>query len=101
MNIKQSRAEMLNINAPEWFLAPAFNEWINSTANSAMSWHPKGTEPGEYSDILVFVDPSLSGEGTSDNMPALYWFQIMDACRDHFSPVAGEYIIVRLTNIIE
>lgn len=90
----------LLINAPVFFRDPAFIEWLNN-GEPKFTWHRNGP-PDEWSDVIVLVDPGLSGEGSDSDMPEHIWDQIMKACRANFSKRRGpdaEHIMVRLTNI--
>lgn len=90
----------LVINVPEWFKESAFLAWLNNPANPVMTWHPRGEQANDYSDTVVFVDPSLNGEGPDADMPAKYWAQILEACRSRFRPMESlDLLVVRLTNI--
>lgn len=90
----------LRINAPEIFADEAFVNWLNNT-NRKFTWHQGGT-PDEWADVIVLVDPGLSGEGSDSDMPAHIWGQIIDSCRENFGRYVGhqkEHITVRLTNL--
>lgn len=90
-------AASLHLNAPEFFLDPQFVVWLNNGAPK-FTWHRSGA-PDEYSDVVVLVDPSMSGEGSDSDMPEHIWSQIVDACRLHLRPGAGDHIMVRITNL--
>lgn len=98
MDIEHTRS--LIINAPEFFKDPAFMAWLNNN-EPKFTWHIKGnTVADEYSDVVVCVDPSLSGEGTDSNMPEYIWNKIVEACREHIGTGSGEnHYMVRLTNL--
>jgi|TARA_Y100000815_G_scaffold30282_5_gene25303 hypothetical protein len=89
----------LLINAPEYFRDPAFRHWLGG-AQPKFTWH-RGGEPDEWSDVIVMVDPSLSGEGSDYDMPAHIWERIVDACRTHLGHGQGRspHYMVRLTNL--
>ena len=96
-------ADTLVINVPSWYADPEFVDWLESSTSPVMTWHRPGQPLGEFSDAIVLVDPSLTGEGTDQcSMPDRYWEQIVEACRDHCStPSTSEsrhHIVVRLTN---
>ncbi|WIW90476.1 hypothetical protein K3M67_20915 (plasmid) [Sphingobium sp. V4] len=65
-----------------------------------ITWHCWG-EPVEWSDVIVMVDSSLSGEGSNADTPAPIWERILDACRTHLGPGQGSspHYMVRLTNL--
>lgn len=97
MKIQESKS--LVINAPQFFKDPAFVAWLNN-GEPKFTWHRAGEEPGEYSDVVVTVDPGLSGEGSDADMPAHIWDQIVDVCKVQFGtlPDGENHIMVRLTN---
>ncbi len=102
MQIEAKHSPCLNINAPEFFKDEKFVQWLNDHNRSLMTWHKKGQRPGEGSDIVTFVDPSLSGDGSDDGeMPDKYWDLIVNLCRKHFKPSDGFHIVVRITNLSE
>ena len=94
----------LVINVPEWFEDPEFIEWLNNQDNRLMTWHRHDEPVSEMSDVVVFVDPGLSGAGTDEGeMPERYWNAVVDACRKALSPRPrfSSHIPVRLTNLQE
>lgn len=94
-----SRTNALVINAPEFFEDPAFVDWLNS-AQPKFTWHDGGT-PSENSDVVVLVDPSLSGEGSDSDMPEHIWNLLVQACKDHFRPTVQvtDHIMVWIKNL--
>lgn len=90
----------LVINAPEFFQDPAFMAWLNNK-DRKFSWHiPGNAVADEYSDVIVCVDPSLSGEGSDSDMPEYIWNQIVKACADHLGVRHGaNHYLVRITNL--
>lgn len=96
--LPDSRTEGMTINAPTFFADPAFVDWLNSPT-AKFTLH-RGGHPHEYSDTIVMVDSSLSGEGSDSDMPAHIWNQIIDICREHLGPRQFSYhYMVRLTNL--
>ncbi|MDD5191478.1 MAG: hypothetical protein PHE50_10655 [Dehalococcoidales bacterium] len=95
--METSRGASLIINAPEFFLDPGFVAWLNN-GEAKITMH-QGGEPGEYSDVVVLVDPSLNGEGSDSDMPENIWNQIIDACRQNFKPRGGYHLIIWIRNI--
>lgn len=90
----------LVINAPEFFEDLAFMAWLNN-GQPKFTWHiPGNAVADEYSDVVVCVDPGLSGEGTDSDMPEYIWNQIVQACEAHLGPRSGvPHYLVRLTNL--
>ena len=75
--------QFLSINAPAFFQDEDFVNWLNND-QPKFTWH-KGGKPGEWSDVIVLVDPSLSGEGSDSDMPEHIWECIVQKCREHIS----------------
>lgn len=87
----------LVIDATQFFQDPAFQAWLNN-GEPKFTWH-QGGKPTDYSDVVVLVDPGLTGEGSDSDMPEHIWNQIVAACKEHFTPLLHEsHIMVRLTN---
>ena len=89
----------IRLNRPQWFRDPAFIAWLKDPTSCTMSWHCPGEPISEWSDTMVFVDPSLNGEGSDSDMPEPIWNQILEACRQHFQPSSGLHIAVLITNV--
>jgi hypothetical protein len=95
----------VSINAPEFFQRKDFIEYVEN--NTVFTWHESGTEPGEWSDVAIMVEPILSGEGDSSDMPEDIWDTIMEALKQKFGvngskvpPFARQrHIIVRISNL--
>lgn len=93
------------INRPEWFADPAFVAWLNDPVQIKMTWH-QGGEPTEWSDVMVFVDPSmhegkLAGEGSNSDMPEHIWDAIVAECDAAGLGGQRSHIPVRITNYPE
>lgn len=90
----------LTINAPAFFDDPAFMAWLNGSGLK-FTWHIRGNSVADdYSDVVVSVDPTLSGEGPDSDMPDYIWRQIVDACREHIGPQQDvPNYLVRITNL--
>lgn len=89
-------AVALAINAPALFADAEFKQWINN-GNPKFTWHKSG-DPGEYSDVVILIDPSLSGEGSDDDMPG--WNAVVDAVRAYVGARKLDgHVVVRLTNL--
>jgi hypothetical protein len=93
------RCRGLVINAPQFFADPAFRAWL-ADSRPKFTWH-QGGEPDEWSDVIVLVDPGLSGEGSDSDMPESIWDNIVEACRTRLgaAPSATHHYMVRLTNL--
>ena len=96
-NLTISRTKALVIDAPAFFRNLEFVAWLNN-GETKLTMH-QGGEPGEYSDIVVLVDPSLNGEGSDSDMPEECWNQLVAACRKEFNPGGGYHIMVWLRNL--
>lgn len=92
---------LATINRPSWFQDVRFRSWLNDV-DGIMTYHNKGDTPGEYSDIVVWVDAGLTGEGDASDMPEPFWREVVRtaaaANNGVTSPEAGHFP-VRITNI--
>lgn len=98
--MKVNATNALTINAPEVFEDAEFQAWLNNSERK-FTWHQGGT-PDEWSDVVVLVDPGLTGDGPDSNMPEHIWDNLVEICRQHFKPargVASDHIMIRLTNV--
>lgn len=95
----------LTMNAPEFFSRKDFIEYVEN--NPVFTWHQRGDEPGEYSDVIVLVEPCLNGEGSESDMPEDIWTAILDTLKSQFGE-EGEgipaqfrnmHMAVRITNL--
>ena len=57
---------IMRINSPEIFADSEFMKWLNDPETIVATWHKKGTDAGEYSDVFVTYD---NGEGSNSDMP--------------------------------
>jgi hypothetical protein len=64
--MKISTGVSMTINAPEFFKDPAFIGWLNN-GERKFTWH-QGHMPDEWSDVVVLVDPGLTGEGSDSEI---------------------------------
>lgn len=96
MDIQHCRG--IVINSPEYFADPAFREWL-ANGQPKFTWFTGQID--EWSDVIVLVDTSLSGEGSDSDMPEPIWNQIVAACAEHLGPDRGDvcHYMVRLTNL--
>lgn len=93
------------LNAPEFFQDPSFLNYLEK--RRIFTWHRQGDKPGEYSDVIVLVEPCLSGDGDSSDLPAHIWETIMRCLRLRYGPegdgvhpqMRNRSIAVRLTNL--
>lgn len=89
----------LVLNVPEFFADAGFRCWLENDA-SKFTWH-RGGEIDEWSDVVVLIDPGLTGEGSDADMPAPMWDRIIDLCRVHLGAAQDQqsHYMVRLTNL--
>jgi hypothetical protein len=78
------KGQCLSIDAAQFFQDEAFVAWLNN-GQPKFTWHQGGT-PTEWSDVMVLVDPGLTGEGSDSDMPEHIWGCIIEECRKHFQP---------------
>jgi len=88
----------IKLSVPELFQDPAFVEYVNSSP--VMTWHDKKGPIAEddWADVAVFVDPSMTGEGSDSDMP--YWDVIVEKLQSvtGFNPLGGNHLVVILSN---
>jgi len=88
----------IKLSVPELFQDPAFVEYVNSSP--VMTWHDKKGPIAQEDvvDVAVFVDPSMTGEGTDSCMP--YWDVIVEKLKavTGSSPFGGNHYVVILSN---
>ena len=89
----------LLFNAPDIFRDPAFRQWLVDD-RPKFTWHKAG-DPHEWSDVVVLVDPSLTGEGSDSDMPTHIWDRIIALCRAELGAGGSgdPHVMVRLTNL--
>ncbi|HGM8087215.1 TPA: hypothetical protein ACKP9S_003586 [Pseudomonas aeruginosa] len=94
----------IKLTVPELFADPGFQEYVNNS--SVMTWHDKKgpINPDDMADVVVFVDPSLTGEGTDSDMP--YWDVIVEKLKIALGKNTflwraqlREHLVVVLTNV--
>lgn len=94
----------ITVNAPNVFARADFMAWLNDPEKAVFTYHKKGDEAHEYSDVIVLVDSNY--EGDSSDMPEDVWKAICDAAYAVYGGPAsparlGSHIAVRLTNLAE
>lgn len=91
----------ISINVPEFFRDPEFLAWLNNPDNRVFTWHKKGEEPGDYSDVVVTLEGDLSGEGSDSDMPEYCWDLILEACQKYLGEDRSHNVryYVTLTNL--
>ena len=87
--------QSLRLNAPEFFADAEFVAWLNNGQHK-FTWHTEGS-PDEWSDVIVLVDPGLTGEGSDSDMPAHIWNQIIEACKACLLYTSKDWFGIRVT----
>jgi hypothetical protein len=95
------RLSIVQLDRPGWYTEPEFMAWLNNPNNCTMTFHMRGEDPNEWSDALVWVDPSLNGEGDSSEMPEKYWREILHCAAAAVNGIAstGHHIGVKIRNM--
>lgn len=90
----------IDMNVPEFFMAKDFLAWLNNDERR-FTWHNRGSEPDDYSDVVITLDPSLNGEGSDTDMPEWCHEIIMNEARRRLRKDTGgrTTYMVRLTNL--
>ena len=79
------------------FRQPRLSAWLNNS-DRKINWHRSGV-PDEWSNIVVMVDPSLTGARSDSHMPESIGHQILSTCQLHIAPRGSvPHVMVRLTN---
>ncbi|WP_116827175.1 MULTISPECIES: hypothetical protein [Pseudomonas syringae group] len=88
----------IKLSVPELFAQPEFISWLNNS--QAMTWHSRQgpVSEGDIADVAIFVDPSMTGEGSDSDMPG--WGHVVDMLRVAIGegPFSGNHFIVILSN---
>ncbi len=53
INVEHHTTPLVRINAPQLYRDPAFRAWLDDEAWGPATWHARGLEPGEYSDVFT------------------------------------------------
>lgn len=62
--------KLVRLNAPSFFKDPDWLRWLNHEKDGPATWHPRGAQAGEYSDVFTvyagarFADGQFEGEGS-------------------------------------
>lgn len=75
MEIERNYCELVRINAPEIYRDRDFLRWLNDQNRHQASWHVKGMQAGEFSDLFFTYD---GGEGSDSDMPGHIWLQLSE-----------------------
>lgn len=95
-----TQAPMLTLNVPDWFKDDEFIAAIEKPG--IMTWHVPGQAPQCYADVMLWVDPSLNGEGAeAGDLPWKYWDIVVDCARQYADVIdaRGMHLLVRLANL--
>lgn len=88
----------VKLSVPELFQDSDFQDYVNNT--NVMTWHDKKgpIQEDDWADVVVFVDPSMTGEGSNSDMP--YWDEIYAKVEAIVgpNPRSETHIAVVLTN---
>lgn len=88
----------IKLAVPELFMQPEFVRWLNNS--QAMTWHSRQgpIAEGDIADVAIFVDPSMTGEGTDSDMPG--WEHVVAKLRIAIGdgPFSGNHFVVVLSN---
>ena len=62
-----------------WYQETPFLNWLNNPENRAMMHHLTGEDATSWSDVMVEVNPQLSGDENNYDMPDKYWREVVQA----------------------
>lgn len=71
MKVETNYLPLVRINAPELYKDEDFVAWLNDETRNQATWHVKGQEPGEFSDIFMTFDGTA--DGSDSDMPEHCW----------------------------
>ena len=66
MAITAEQVPCVELGLPELFEREDFQTYLNDPDNKIATWHTRGEEPGDYSDVFVTFD---NCEGSNSDMP--------------------------------
>ena len=49
----QGAPQLVRLNAPSLFADPEWRAWLNHPQSGPATWHARGEEPGDYSDVFI------------------------------------------------
>ncbi|MGI0646854.1 hypothetical protein ACRCPS_17715 [Pseudomonas aeruginosa] len=88
----------IKLSVPALFADLEFQQYVRT--NNVMTWHDKTLPPveGEFGDVAVFVDPTMTGEGSDPDMPG--WEAIIEKLKEVVgtNPFGGNHLVVILTD---
>lgn len=102
-NSKAARVNGLKLFVPDLFANKAFLTWLNSS--QCMTWHNRNSNlaitDDDYADIAIFIDPSMTGEGSDSDMP--FHDEVVSRVKAEIGdgPFPGGHIVVILTNVAD
>ena len=89
MQIELDR-RLVRIDDPTLYQDPDFRVWLNLPDRNQATWHTKGSEPGEFSDLFVHVD--IDGrDGSDSDMPDHCWDRLLTHLRN--ADLSGECLV--------
>ena len=97
---ESARMQSFRLFVPELFRNAEFLHWLETS--KALTMHQRGTgipNWDDWADVVIFVDPSLSGEGSDSDMPGhdLVVERIKQIIGN--GPFSGYHFPVVLTNV--
>jgi hypothetical protein len=97
---QSARVQSFKFFVPELFRNAEFLQWLETS--KAMTMHQRGTgipHWDDWADVVIFVDPSLSGEGSDSDMPG--HDLVVDRIKKEIGngPFSGYHFPVVLTNL--
>lgn len=101
-----SQSVSIVVNAPNVFRREDFVKWLNDPQTRIATWHVKGTDPDDFSDVIVHVDSDYAGDG--EDMPEDIWRAICTLAyttycdgKPQLPHHLDSHIVVRLTNLVD
>lgn len=95
---------LIRINAPEWFKDADFVAWLNAPGTA--TWHTKGEEPSEGSDVFFTWCQGVEGSdwpGTTEHpgIPDRIWNELGHLIQDSVFPRVFSEALIWVSNLDE
>lgn len=90
MKIENNYLPLLRIDAPEFYKDPAFVSWLNDTEKIKATWHQRGEDPTDWSDVFVTY---CDGGGSDSDMPEHIWNRICEIVKQEVGTYEYECLI--------
>lgn len=91
MEVHREWLPLIKIYCSELFEMESFMEWLNNPEKRIATWHKRGGDPDDFSDVFMTV--VVPYEGSDSDMPEEAWNAIMGALKESGIPDGYEAVI--------